>query len=152
MVMRKQLLLFVLMLLSIGAMAQAISEQEALDRALQFMNTQKPAKHGKRAALTKSNMKVAKLGVDGIYGFNSEGGGFVIASADERALPVLGYSDKGIINWQQMPDNMRAWLINYSQAIRALGDAKLGLSEQPVNTGRAAIEPLLKTQWNQYFP
>ena len=150
--MRKQLLLFVLMLLSIGAMAQAISEQEALDRALQFMNTQKPAKHGKRAALTKSNMKVAKLGVDGIYGFNSEGGGFVIASADERALPVLGYSDKGIINWQQMPDNMRAWLINYSQAIRALGDAKLGLSEQPVNTGRAAIEPLLKTQWNQYFP
>jgi len=152
MVMRKQLLLFVLMLLSIGAMAQAISEQEALDRALQFMNTQKPAKHGKRAALTKSNMKVAKLGVDGIYGFNSEGGGFVIASADERALPVLGYSDKGTINWQQMPDNMRAWLTNYSQAIRALGDAKLGLSEQPVNTGRAAIEPLLKTQWNQYFP
>ena len=150
--MKKQLLLFVLMLLSIGAMAQAISEQEALDRALQFMNTQKPAKHGKRAALTKSNMKVAKLGVDGIYGFNSEGGGFVIASADERALPVFGYSDKGTLNWQQMPDNMRAWLTNYSQAIRALGDAKLGLGEQPVNTGRAAIEPLLKTQWNQYFP
>ena len=150
--MRKQLLLFVLMLLSIGAMAQAISEQEALDRALQFMNTQKPAKHGKRAALTKSRMKVAKLGVDGIYAFNSERGGFVIASADERALPILGYSDKGTINWQQMPDNMRAWLINYSQAIQALGDAKLGLGEQPTNTGRVAIEPLLKTQWNQYSP
>ena len=152
MVMRKQLLLFVLMLLSIGAMAQAISEQEALDRALQFMNTQKPAKHGKRAALTKSNMKVAKLGVDGIYGFNSEGGGFVIASADERALPVLGYSDKGTINWQQMPDNMRAWLTDYSEAIHALGDAELGFGEQPANTGRAAIGPLLTTQWNQYFP
>ena len=149
--MRKLYVLLVLSLLSIGGWAQTISEQEALDRALQFLNSQTHAGQ-KKAPAKKSQMKAARLNVDGIYAFNREGGGFVIASADERALPVLGYSDKGAIDWQQMPDNMRAWLTSYSQAINALGDAELGLGEQPTNTDKKAIEPLLKTTWNQRVP
>ena len=151
--MRKLYVLLVLSLLSIGSWAQTISEQEALNRALQFLNSQTHAGQ-KKAPAKKSQMKAARLNVDGIYAFNREGGGFVIASADERALPVLGYSDKGAIDWQQMPDNMRAWLTSYSQAINELGDgcSVTGVDEQPTNTGKAAIEPLLKTTWNQDKP
>lgn len=125
--MRKFYVLLVLAMLSVGCWAQTISEQEALDRAVQFLNHQTQAGK-KKAPARKSQLKATRLGVDGIYAFNREGGGFVIASADERALPVLGYSDNGTIDWQQMPDNMRAWLSNYSQAINALGDAELGLA------------------------
>ena len=91
--MRKFYVLLVLSLLSIGGWAQTISEQEALNRALQFLNSQTHAGQ-KKAPAKKSQMKAARLNVDGIYAFNREGGGFVIASADERALPVASLADQ----------------------------------------------------------
>lgn len=33
----------------------------------------------------------------------------MIASGDSRALPVLGYSATGSIDWDHMPDNMKAY-------------------------------------------
>ncbi|MBQ3698785.1 MAG: C10 family peptidase [Prevotella sp.] len=83
-----------------------------------------------------------------LYVFNMKGGGYVIASGDERALPVLGYSATGSFDWDRVPENMRAWLHDYGQAIEALGDMQL----TNTTTRRAAhtkINPLVKTQWSQ---
>ena len=99
-------------------MAQQLSEQEAKDRALQYLSATAPVK---TRGLSASQLESVKVGVEKIYAFNREGGGFVIASGDERTLPVLGYSDSGSIDWEQLPDNMRAWLMQYDEAIATLG-------------------------------
>ena len=132
--------------------AQVISEQEAKEKALQFINNRTSAVlHGHRAPARLSQLKRIKLGISGIYAFNREDGGFVIVSADERTRPVLGYSDSGDIDWNQMPANMRAWLTSYAQAISNLGSATMNGSE-PTSVPRQAIAPLLKTTWYQDSP
>lgn len=143
--------LAVLAMMSSCVYAQQITEQQAKERALQFLTDGGKAK-SRSAAPTGKLLKKASVEVSNLYAYNIDGGGFVIVSGDERTIPVLGYSDNGQIDWQHMPENMRSWLTNYSQAIHALGNAELGLGAQPINTGRVAIEPLLKTQWNQYEP
>ena len=41
------------------------------------------------------------------------GEGFVIVSADDRMVPVLGYSTEGRFNIQDIPENMAGFLENY---------------------------------------
>ena len=154
----KQLqLLLVLVCLAIGAHAQQLTEQQAKNRALQFLNTNTAAKargmDGKHL-----NLKAAKIEPKTIYAFNLEGGGYVIASGDERALPVLGYSDSGTIDWDNIPENMKAWLKSYDEAMATLDRPKGFRHALPpqmkseTRATKAAIEPLLKTHWGQKEP
>ena len=105
----KRILLLVLTCLAISVWGQQISEQQAKERVLQFLNDNAPAK----ARGLSARMEAAKVEAQSIYAFNVEGGGYIIASGDSRALPLLGYSDKGTIDWDHMPDNMRYWLKQY---------------------------------------
>ena len=115
--MKRQLLLLVLVLMTAGVWAQQISEEQARDRALKFLTNNAPAKtRGLNVGIDRKTV-TAKTGAKSIYAFNLDGGGFVIASGDSRALPVLGYSATGSIDWDRMPDNMRAWLKSYDQAM-----------------------------------
>lgn len=108
--MKRIIFLIALMWLTIGTWAQHLTEQQAKERALQYLNEKAPAK---ARGLASAQLKSAKVGAEKIYAFNREGGGYVIASADERTLPVLGYSDSGSIDWDRMPANMQAWLKQY---------------------------------------
>ena len=154
--MKKNMLLLVLAFLAMGAWAQQITEQQAMDCALQFLNTNTAMP--RRAGRQQLEMKAAKVEAQSIYAFNMEGGGYVIASADSRTLPVLGYSDSGTIDWDRMPENMRAWLKQYDEALATLGsrqDFKDGMALRcPARTraAKAAIEPLIKTKWHQDAP
>ena len=152
-------------LLSAGTWAQDMTEQEAADRALQFLRERGSASRAKVKGDAPSHpvLKAAKVEAEKIYAFNVEGGGYVIASGDSRALPVLGYSDSGSIDWDNMPENMRAWLKQYDDAIATLGDRtdfKDGNlvteedAQQPAvrRAARGAIEPLIKTRWAQRAP
>ena len=152
--------------------AQPISEQQAMERALQYMNSGKSSANARRMvapalrgskALTPAATEATK-----IYAFNMEGGGFVIASADQRTLPVLGYSTTGSIDWEQMPENMRSWLKQYDEAIATLGDrtdfedgeltatpsyGQGAATAQPSRrAARVAVEPLITTHWDQGAP
>ena len=152
--MKRLFFLIALSLLTIGAWAQQLTEQEAKDRALQYLNEKAPAK---ARGLASARLESAKVGAKSIYAFNREGGGYVIASGDERTLPVLGYSDSGTIDWERMPKNMQAWLKQYDEAIATLGksqDFADGNSKRGLKTRMAqpAIEPLIKTQWDQGAP
>ena len=155
--MKRQLLLLVLVLMTAGVWAQQISEEQARDRALKFLTNNDAAKtRGLNVGIDRKTV-TAKTGAKSIYAFNLDGGGYVIASGDSRALPVLGYSATGSIDWDRMPDNMRAWLKSYDQAMTTLGNTKEftdGVSRhgQETRAPRKAIAPLLKTQWNQMKP
>ena len=154
--MKRTSLLVFLIWLAVGTWAQQLTMKQSRDRALQYLKAKSPAK---TRGLTSAQLKAAKVGADKIYAFNREGGGFVIASADERTLPVLGYSDNGSIDWERLPENMRVWLKQYDDAVATLGDRTcfkdgtlLNSDRKAVATTRAphpAIEPLIKTRWNQ---
>ena len=155
--MKRQLLLLVLVLMTAGVWAQQISEEQARDRALKFLTNNDAAKtRGLNVGMDRKTV-TAKTDAKSIYAFNLDGGGYVIASGDSRALPVLGYSATGSIDWDRMPDNMRAWLKSYDQAMATLGNTKEfadGVSRhgQKTRAPRKAIAPLLKTQWYQLEP
>ena len=155
--MRRTSILIALIWLTIGTWAQQLTEQQAMDRALQYLNG-KAAKARSKGKTDGVKMTVAKVDAEKIYAFNRENGGYVIASADSRTLPVLGYSDSGSIDWENMPENMRAWLKSYDEAIATLGDRidfKDGIAlRKHVETraAKAAIEPLIKTAWYQTAP
>ncbi len=155
--MKRQLLLLLLVLMTAGVWAQQISEEQARDRALKYLSNNAPAKsRGLNVGMDRKTV-TAKTGAKSIYAFNLDGGGFVIASGDSRALPVLGYSATGNIDWDRMPDNLRAWLKSYDQAMATLGNTKEftdGVSRHGHTTRspREAIAPLLKTQWSQLEP
>lgn len=155
--MKRQMLLLVLMLMTAGVWAQQISEEQARDRALKYLTNNGPAKARGMNVAPDRKITTAKTDASSIYAFNLEGGGYVIASGDSRALPVLGYSATGTIDWDRMPDNMRAWLKSYDQAMATLGDTKEftdGVSRCAPKTRapREAIKPLLKTHWDQSAP
>lgn len=145
--------------------AQQLTEQEAMERALQYINSNKSSANARRMAAPalkgKKKFTPAKTEARKIYAFNMEGGGYVIASADSRTLPVLGYSTTGTIDWDQMPENMRSWLKQYDETIATLGhrtDFKDGEmcneNGEKVNrrSNRSAVEPLIKTHWDQDAP
>mgnify|MGYP002170978648 FL=1 len=43
--------------------------------------------------------------------------GFAIVSGDDRAYPVLGYSDEGLFDSDNLPDNLRGMLAYYQKQI-----------------------------------
>ena len=161
----KRTIVFVMsVLLSAGSWAQVMTEQEAAERAMEFLSERGGASRAKVMGEAPSQpvLKAAKVEAEKIYAFNVEGGGYVIASGDSRTLPVLGYSDSGSIDWENMPENMRAWLKQYDDAIATLGDRTDFVDgnlvtdgeEQPAvrRAARAAIEPLVSVYWNQLAP
>ena len=162
---KRTIVLMVSVLLSVGTWAQDMTEQEAAERALQFLRERGSASRAKVMgdAPSKPVLKAAKVEAEKIYAFNVEGGGYVIASGDSRTLPVLGYSDCGSIDWDNMPENMRTWLKQYDDAIATLGDrtdfvdgnlvTEEGEQQQTVRRAeRVAIEPLVPVHWYQEEP
>ncbi len=146
-----------MVLMTASVSAQLISEEQARERALKYLTSNGAAKARGMDVTPDRKATTAKTDAKSIYAFNLEGGGYMIASGDSRALPVLGYSATGAIDWDRMPDNMRAWLKSYDQAMATLGNTKAftdGVSRRGLKTRapREAIAPMLKTQWYQDAP
>jgi len=89
--------------------------------------------------------------------------GFVIVSADDKVIPILGYSDKGSFHHDSIPQNVLKWLEGYKDQIRYAivnnlsatqeitkqwQDLISGKASHPVNT-LTVVVPLIQTQWSQ---
>ena len=166
------IVLTVVVMMANGAGAQQLTEQQAKERAMRYLDTHEKEIVSRSKGLAragnpsdKERLTSAKVEAKSIYAFNCDGGGYVIASADSRALPVLGYSDTGSIEWERMPENMRVWLRLYDEAIATLGNRQdfkdgditdpashSGTLRQTRTIERAPIEPLIKTNWYQIVP
>ena len=105
--MRKLLLLLVCALAGLSVRAGVVSEQEALQKARQFMQDKVFKQSGMRRAPQKDGAAAA------YYVFNAENkGGFVIVSGDDRMRDILGFAESGSFDREQLPDNLR-WLLDY---------------------------------------
>ena len=144
--MKKILLTLLYVIIGLSVSAHEISRQQALQKAQQFMKD----KHIALPSATSNRSQAAEQS-QGYYIFNAEEGGFVIVSADDRTVPILGYSDHGTFDVNRLPENARKWLEGYEQQIRSLGNIpyKYDNARRAVGT---PIAPLITARWNQGAP
>ena len=109
------------LLLSVVATATPISQQQARQRAAAFM-----AAKGisiEESALVKAPRKIqgSPTSDASYYVFNATPGqGYVIVSGDNCTESILGYSDKGTFDVNNVPEGLQ-WLLNmYDEQIRRL--------------------------------
>ena len=147
--MKKVLLTLLAFMATVAMNAERVSKQQALQKAQQFMP-------GKQFGEARSFARSAGSSEgEPFYVFNADdNGGFVIVSGDDRTTEILGYSNNGTLDMEQLPDHLKWWLDSYARQIDALGTS--AKPAQKVKTRGAdkweAVDPLIKTQWNQNYP
>ncbi len=148
---------------TLGARAAQVSEGQARNIAAQFMAQKRL---GSIDTASPSMLRGVASSQPAIYVFNTakRGEGWVIVSGDDRALPVLGYSDHGYCDLDSVPENMREWLEMYVAQIESLDDGGSGNSsdalpvlgnvasnDAPMPKG-GSVQPLITTKWGQGYP
>ena len=106
----------------------------------------------------------AEAGFTNVFVFTTESS-FVLMAADDRVQPILGYSLNGRFDVENMPDNKRAWIQEYSDAIQYAIDNQLSATSKVVQQWRDLAEghfnrsslevivgPLIQTHWDQGTP
>ena len=147
------------LLSSTCALADNISGDQALQLARQFVTHRAPASEQRHAPAATQQVTPAGQ-VSGLYVFNvGSDGGFVIVSNDDRTTPVLGFSDSGHLDTQNIPSNMRAWLQGYADEIAWLQKQSTKNKPKQIKAPRrlgthstVSIYPMLTSKWNQGTP
>ena len=87
--------------------------------------------------------------------------GYVIVSGDDRTEQILGYTDHGTFDAQNIPENMRSWLQLYADQIKFLDDngiqvdgeaARAKARARRIVRTRHFVAPLVSSRWNQGEP
>ena len=149
-------------MVSVGLMARTPEQAAAIASEFISHSQANPVQRIKRAAAATNTTQPVEWvytqyqineTTPAVYVFNAVGEqGFVLVSAEDNARAVLGYSDEGHIDAQNIPANMRAWLQMYADELARAAkvpatEAQLAVEYYP------AIEPLLgNTSWNQDAP
>ena len=157
---RTTMTLFLALLCTDGAWADNVTAEQAHKLAQAFLNNHLTNTSKARRAPGTMPQLTLENQVSGLYVFNvSDDGGFIIVSNDDATTPILGYSDSGSFDSDNMPDNLKAWLQGYADEIAWLqqhgSTATTAPNKAPRRVGThstTAIDPLLTTTWNQGNP
>ena len=146
---QKLTLLLSVLLTTMMVQAAPVGKADARQKALRFVAARQAAS---RAQTGQEPTLDAALDNSYYYIFNVTGrNGFVIVSGDDRTPEILGYSDSGAFDAQNMPENMKAWLAGYEDEMKWL-EAKGITANAPKRTVRANIPYLLTSEWGQDEP
>lgn len=162
--MKKLSFIIVLLLcFAAGTTADPVTKSVAQQTAEAFM-----AKRGMKKAdglsLTyqarprTSNGKAAPAANAFYYVFNNPGqGGFVIVSGDDATEQILGYSDTGSFDSENIPESMQELLDGYQQEIsyareKGLSKTRAVDDDEQLTPTRQVIAPLITSVWNQRNP
>ena len=128
--------------------AGPVTQQQAFEKAQRFMKSKKIKDDSKTNRTRGMN---ASQKNEPFYLFNTEDNqGFVIVSGDDRTEEILGYSDLGNIDLDNIPDNMKALFDIYRKEIKSLENKST--TKNVVRPTRNAVAPLIQTQWGQGSP
>lgn len=136
---------------ALGMSAAPITPEQALERLSNGRN-------GIVAASAIENVpvwtSVTPTGKNGAYVFNNRGGnGFVILSADDAAYPVLGYSENGTFDKDNIAPQLKWWLEIMGREMEYyVSRGATEVQSAPVYAGMERIEPLVSSRWNQDAP
>lgn len=101
-----------------------------------------------------------------LYLFNIDDKGFFIVSADDRAKPILAFSDEGALDFNNIPSSMAYYLDRYAKAISIAVENNLEAESEITEewnlvrsrgivtekTLGRSVDPLINLLWNQDSP
>ena len=153
---RKHFLVLLLLWVGVALNAAPLTREQARLRAVEFL---KNARGSRQLApvqnlnkLAPRRAKAADSQLELYYVFNrGESEGYVIASGDDRTLPILGYTDNGEFDYNTLPDNMRSWLDSREQELLELSMSPASGEPHrlPIHN---RIDAMVTTKWNQGAP
>ncbi len=143
--MKKIYFFLIALFVSLTMFAGEVTEQQALQKAQQFMKgKQFKQKNLRRAPSTAGNA---------YYVFNVENnGGFIIVAGDDRVKDILGYSERGSFDLTKAPSNVRWWLSQYEKAVNNSGKGTRRVLARRTETVKEEIAPFITTTWGQFSP
>jgi len=104
--------------------------------------------------LVHAEASSAVQGANDYYAFNIAGGGWILIAGEDRAAQVLGYSDKGRLDFSNLPTGLEGLLKGYKQEIEYLQTYTGNdlVAAQPSFNATTGVDPLIKTSWGQEAP
>ena len=131
----KKIITLIIGLLCTSIITWARTPQEAAQIASQFITQANatPTLRLQKAAVATSvtvpvELAFTQYQIDNttpaVFVFNSTDEGFVLVSAEDNARAVLGYSDEGTFDANNIPENMQFWLKMYADEMRSATEAK----------------------------
>ena len=151
----QQAFLAVLAVSALNATAGNIDASTARMTANSFWKQK--AATGMLKAASSADIKLAytqesSVSGNAFYVFNIDGGGWVIVSGDDRAKQVLAYGDKGNIDMNNLPGNMKDYLKLYKNQIEEMQSYKGEVVAIKALNRSSVVEPLTKSIWGQSNP
>ena len=148
-----------LAMLSLQAIANNIDANNARNVASNFLK-QQAATMKSFNSVSQADLKLVYAEKSSVvanaktyYAFNINGGGFVIISGEDRANPVLGYSDHGSLDFNNLPDNFKALMGSYKEEIEYLqAHPELNVTPKLRASNDGGVAPLIKAIWGQEMP
>ncbi len=155
--------MLLLLMMSLASFAGPRSFQQAKEIALRQAAQLGISMDETSSAKAKSKRVKSVSGeVPAYYVFpNGEGKGFTVVSGDDRLPEVVGYSDKGTYDEENLPSNYVGFMKAYEEMVGQLdnGDSRASASIAEAKALRSsgyqqpAVAPLLgNIQWNQMIP
>jgi surface protein len=139
---------FALVALPLTLWAGKVTREQALKTATGFMGGKTFVTAG---SYNRAQRVSQSTNEEPFYVFNATDGGYVIVSGDDRTREILGYSQTGTLDMENLPANLQWWLDEYARQIEALGTSAVAV--KPLTLSAASdIPPLIHTQWNQQGP
>lgn len=151
---RLVLLSIVSVMLASGLHAARISQEMASIVAHNFMERQG----------VKDVLALVDCGIDDMYIYVAEGGGFVVVAGDDCVRPILGYSSTAHFA-DTLPEHILLWLQGYAEEMALLRSQGAVASELVQSEWQAlfgdtpdsplyttVVAPMLTTQWKQGSP
>ena len=156
--MKKALLFVIGLMLTSTLLAGPVGKEEAKAKALTFLTGKVGTVEGRaKAPLQEEQLSLATTG-DAYHVFNiGSDGGFVIVSASDLTPDIIGYTDEGTFDANNIPDNMKAWLQEYANQIAWVEKNGEQVTESkvrkaPASDMKASIAPMIQTKWDQSNP
>lgn len=155
--------MLLLLMMSLASFAGPRSFQQAKEIALRQAALLGISMDEASSAKAKSKRVKSVSGeVPAYYVFpNGEGKGFTVVSGDDRLPEVVGYSDKGTYDEENLPSNYVGFMKAYEEMVGQLdnGDSRASASIAEAKALRSSgyqqptVAPLLGSiQWNQMTP
>ena len=130
-----------------------ISRREAMRTAVRVLNQDDKHQRHAEAIVFPEKFKAAN---PTFFAFNAtDGKGFVIVSGDDAMPAIVGYSNSGRMEKENMPDALIDYLMAYSKIVEEVRTGKLEAPKRLYSgeiTGKVAVAPLVTSTWSQDGP
>ena len=141
-------------LMAFNATSGNVDAEAARAAAAKFIAKNRTATFNSSAApnLKLTYTEASNVEGNAFYVFNIDGGGWIVMAGYDGAKQVLAYGDRGSLDANDLPGNMKGYL-NMLKGQIETAQAYKGETVPAKLTKRAtAVGPLLKTDWSQGEP